>query len=236
VTLRLAGIAAVLVTAAVPAGAGAAVPTTTKLSNETTLTRFAYATGRGSIRTAPDHDAKRITRLRLVNEDGYPEPYLLLAERREGSESWVRLRVPGRPNGRTGWVSRAALGRYHRTSTAVRVNRRLRRVTVTRNGKKVMQVPVGIGAVGTATPAGRFWIRSKFRVKTGGLYGPRALGTTAYAPGLTDWPRGGVVGFHGTNQPELIPGRVSHGCIRLKNWHVMRFYRLVDVGTPVHII
>ena len=37
---------------------------------------------------------------------------------------------------------------------------------------------------------------------------------------LTDWPGGGVVGIHGTNQPELIPGRPSHGCIRVPNPHI----------------
>jgi hypothetical protein len=34
---------------------------------------------------------------------------------------------------------------------------------------------------------------------------------------LTDWHGGGFVGIHGTDAPQLIPGRVSHGCIRLRN-------------------
>ena len=44
-----------------------------------------------------------------------------------------------------------------------------------------------------------------------------------------------MIGFHGTNQPGLIPGRPSHGCIRLRNHDIARFYRLVPVGTPVRI-
>ena len=103
-------------------------------------------------------------------------------------------------------------------------------------GSVVFRAPVGIGKASTPTPAGRVWIREKFRVEASWrLYGPRALGTSAYAPGLTDWPSGGVVGFHGTNAPGLVPGRPSHGCMRLRNADILRFYDLVQVGTPLRI-
>jgi lipoprotein-anchoring transpeptidase ErfK/SrfK len=45
-----------------------------------------------------------------------------------------------------------------------------------------------------------------------------------------------VVGLHGTNEPDLIPGRPSHGCIRLRNKDIIRLYRLVPRGTPLHVI
>ena len=76
----------------------------------------------------------------------------------------------------------------------------------------------------------------KFHVRGAPVYGTRAIGTSAYAPGLTDWPGGGVVGMHGTNEPGLIPGRPSHGCIRLRNSAINRLYRLVPKGTPIEII
>ena len=44
---------------------------------------------------------------------------------------------------------------------------------------------------------------------------PRAFGTSAYS-NLSDWPGGGVVGIHGPTA-RLIPGRPSHGCIRVRN-------------------
>ena len=69
---------------------------------------------------------------------------------------------------------------------------------------------------------------------SGGMYGPRAFGTGAYSR-LSDWPGGGVVGIHGTNRPSLLPGRPSHGCIRLPNRAIKRLYRLMAIGTPVHI-
>jgi lipoprotein-anchoring transpeptidase ErfK/SrfK len=52
---------------------------------------------------------------------------------------------------------------------------------------------------------------------------------------LTDWPGGGFVGIHGTNQPEILPGRVSHGCIRLRNPDILRLASLMRVGTPVTV-
>jgi lipoprotein-anchoring transpeptidase ErfK/SrfK len=52
---------------------------------------------------------------------------------------------------------------------------------------------------------------------------------------LTDWPGGGFIGIHGTDRPDLLPGRISHGCIRLRNTDVVRLDRLMPVGTPVTI-
>jgi anaerobic selenocysteine-containing dehydrogenase len=40
---------------------------------------------------------------------------------------------------------------------------------------------------------------------------------------------------HFTNAPALIPGRPSHGCIRLRNPDIERLYRLTPVGTPLRI-
>jgi lipoprotein-anchoring transpeptidase ErfK/SrfK len=45
-----------------------------------------------------------------------------------------------------------------------------------------------------------------------------------------------VVGLHGTNEPNLIPGRPSHGCIRLRNRDIVRLYRMAPTGTPVDIL
>jgi lipoprotein-anchoring transpeptidase ErfK/SrfK len=53
---------------------------------------------------------------------------------------------------------------------------------------------------------------------------------------LTDWPGGGFIGIHGTNQPEILPGRVSHGCVRMPNPAVLRLARLMPLGTPVTIL
>ena len=66
------------------------------------------------------------------------------------------------------------------------------------------------------------------------VYGPVAFGTNARSV-LTDWPGGGYIGIHGTNEPELLPGRVSHGCVRLRNEDIVALSRLMPVGTPLTI-
>jgi len=44
---------------------------------------------------------------------------------------------------------------------------------------------------------------------------------------------GGQYAIHGTNQPNLVGGFVSHGCIRMYNADVRDLYGRVGVGTPV---
>jgi hypothetical protein len=207
-----------------------------QLSDEQTYTRWASAVTRGSARARPLAGSRRVGRLRLLTEDGFPEVYLLLASQRDAHGiEWVRVRLPQRPNGVTGWVRGSALGPFHVVHTRLVVDRRALRVTLYDRGKVRFRAPVGVGAPGTPTPAGSFWVRERFRVRGHSLYGTRAIGTAAYSNTLTDWPGGGVIGLHGTSEPGLIPGRPSHGCIRLKNRDIERLYELSPVGTPLLI-
>ena len=95
---------------------------------------------------------------------------------------------------------------------------------------------IGVGKAESPTPAGHYYVRERLvPSSSGGIYGVLAFGLSAYSPWRTDWPGGGQVGLHGTNQPGLIPGRISNGCIRLRNRAVRRLDRLMSVGTPVRI-
>lgn len=42
--------------------------------------------------------------------------------------------------------------------------------------------------------------------------------------------------IHGTDKPELLGRRVSHGCIRLSNANALRLYHDVQIGTEVMIV
>jgi lipoprotein-anchoring transpeptidase ErfK/SrfK len=108
------------------------------------------------------------------------------------------------------------------------------RATLYKNGKPIFKAPVGVGKASTPTPAGRYWIREKLK-GFGPVYGPLAFGTGAYSAKLSDWPGGGVIGVHGTNEPHLVPGRPSHGCIRLHNKDILKLARLMKPGTPLLI-
>lgn len=207
-----------------------------RLSNERTLSRWAHPARTSFIYSAHRAKSRRVGRLQLFTEDGFAEVYLLLSRwtSAKGAD-WVKIRIPKRPNGAVGWVPRDALGAFRVVRTQLLVNRTTLRATLYKSGKRVWTARVGVGKPGTPTPAGRFWIREKFRFKNAPFYGTHAFGTSAYAPTLSDWPGGGVVGLHGTSQPGLIPGRPSHGCVRIKNPDIARLYRLMPVGTPLHI-
>ena len=139
-----------------------------------------------------------------------------------------------RPNGRTGWVRSSDVEEPQTVHTQIVIDRASRRLTLYRDGAQAMSVPVGVGKQSTPTPSGHFWITEKFAVHSSPMYGPYAMGTSAYSR-LSDWPGGGVVGIHGTNQPGLVPGDPSHGCVRLHNGDIKRLVRQVPIGTPVLI-
>ena len=208
-----------------------------RLSNERTITRWAHTNLRGGIRAKPSWKSKAIGALRWNTEDGLPEVYLALASHVDhaGGQVWIKIRIPGRPNGRTGWVRQEQLSNLELVETQLTIDRRRLRATLRKRGKVIWRSPIGVGAPGTGTPGGKFWIRERLPNLGGSpIYGPWAFGTAAYSK-LSDWPGGGVVGIHGTNQPELIPGRPSHGCIRVPNPRIRKLARIMPIGTPVRI-
>ena len=215
----------------------ASPPGAQRLSDERLETRWAYPQRRARVRSRPSGRARKVARLRLLTEDRFPEIYLVLSRWVDpaNGNTWLRIRFPRRPNGTTGWVPAAALSSMTVTHKLIDVDKRHLRLRVFVNGAQVFTARIGVGKAGTITPSGHFYVREKFHVQGVPLYGPRAIGTSAYAPTLSDWPGGGVVGLHGTNQPGLIPGRPSHGCIRLRNRDILRLYALAERGTPINI-
>jgi hypothetical protein len=181
-------------------------------------------------------DARAVARLRYFTEDRLPEVYVAL-EQAAGNDgrTWVRVRVPRRPNGTTGWVPRAALNDWHVATNFLAIDRRRHAATLYHGGRVLWRSRVGVGKRSTPTPTGRFYVRERIRNLAGSpIYGPIAFGTSAYSR-LSDWPGGGVIGIHGTNEPNLIPGAISHGCVRVPNPAIRRLARLLTVGTPVRI-
>jgi hypothetical protein len=204
------------------------------ISDERTTSYWAYAVEPDPVRSAPSPRSRVIDSIRLWTEDGFAATYLVLAQQVFPHQTWFKVRLPGRPNGRTGWIPEQALGELHVTHKHLVVDERRLHLTLYLWGKRIFSAPVGIGKPATPTPTGDFWIREKFRVQSDPFYGPYAFGTSDYST-LSEWPHGGVVGIHGTNEPSLIPGAPSHGCIRMKNSDIARLWPLLSVGTPLTI-
>lgn len=208
-----------------------------QLSNDRTLTTWAHPEEAAPIYAHADAHSRRVGRMHLETEDGFPEVYLLLALRTtaEGAE-WIQLRIPGRPNGRVGWVQREALGALHQTKWRIDISLTRHHLVLYYDGRPRFTAPVGVGKPSSPTPPGKFWIRERFRLTNrSNPYWPYALGTSDYST-LTDWPGGGVVGIHGDfGQPELIPGAPSHGCVRMRDPDIAWLAPRITLGTPVDI-
>jgi lipoprotein-anchoring transpeptidase ErfK/SrfK len=207
------------------------------LSDERTITRWAHAQDTARVLSEPRRDARAIARLRFLTEDGAAEVYIVLDGRIDTARRrWLHIRIPTRGSRRTGWVLADALSRLYVVRTQLVIDRSALRAKLYRQGDLVWSAPVGIGKSDTPTPRGIFWIRELLKgLGDGDAYGPWAFGTSAYST-ISDWPGGGVVGIHGTNEPGLVPGRPSHGCVRVRNDKVRQLARLMPIGTPVRVV
>jgi hypothetical protein len=148
---------------------------------------------------------------------------------------WYRVQLPIRPNGATGYV-RARDVELFRVRTRIEVDLSERRIDFFRGGHRVLRVTAAIGANGTPTPTGRFYVNQ--RLLSGdpsGPYGPGGIGISAFSPVLTGWTQGGPIAIHGTNDPGSIGEAASYGCLRIENRHAEQMLRANPEGTPVTI-
>ena len=205
------------------------------LSGEGHVWRWSFVMRAVVARAEPRADAAAVMRLRTLTPERTQNLVLALERRLAGGRQWVRVRLPMLPNNTTGWVPREALGGYEKVRTHLFVDTRGLRARLERGGRTVMRARIGVGQGRWPTPRGEFYIRNELRGFDSPIYGPVAFGTSARSAVLTDWPGGGFIGIHGTNRPGLLPGRVSHGCIRMRNRDILRLARLMPVGTPVTI-
>ena len=193
-----------------------------------------------SVLAAPREGAKRIATLAQFRSDYRPQYVLALSRLKDpktGQPSWYRISVPGRPNGRTGWVRAWAVD-IHPDHKWLVVYRGARRFELWDRGRLVRTGRVAVGKPGAETPIGLFYVTWKFNPAIDpnwAVLGAYAFETSAYSK-LTDWPGGGIVGFHGTPWPQLLGQAVSHGCVRVANRDIEWLRSRVPLGTPLKIV
>jgi hypothetical protein len=219
-----------------PAASVLAVPRPERLGQERDVSVWSTVRRAVRARSAPEPSARVVASVGTRTPEGTDNTLLILdrAADRHG-RVWVRARLPVLPAGTTGWLPREAVGGYRFVRTRLVVDLRRLRATLLRDGHRILRAPVAVGQPRWPTPRGRFYIRNKLVRYRSAFYGPLAFGTSARSGVLTDWPGGGFVGIHGTDRPELVPGRISHGCIRMRNPDIVRLGRLMPVGTPLTI-
>ena len=151
--------------------------------------------------------------------------------------AWLRVLLPGRPNGHGGWISAK---RTKRSSTEWRilVDLSARRVTVYRADRVRRQFRAVVGSPSTPTPRGRFFIEEALALSPYDAGGPFALATSARSYVLREFEGGpGQVALHGTANLSGAPGSaVSHGCIRLRTRAITWMARRIGGGVPLTIV
>lgn len=107
--------------------------------------------------------------------------------------------------------------------------------------KPTIRYEVAIGQSSWQTPTGSFTVTSMIEQPTW----QHPITKQDIPPGpdnpLGDrwigfWTDGKAqIGFHGTNQEELIGQAVSHGCVRMRNRDIRDLYSRVELGTAVEV-
>jgi lipoprotein-anchoring transpeptidase ErfK/SrfK len=207
------------------------------LSDRSTETyRWAFLRHRAIARTGPSFSARAKSRIRFRTPELYRNVVQVLeGVRYENGQTWIKVRLAILPNGSTGWVPRGALTVFNKTHKRLVISHATLRATLYNRGRPIFKTIVGVGQSHWPTPRGEFYVREKLSGYYAPTYGPRAFGLNARSSVLTDWPGGGFIGIHGTDAPGILPGRVSHGCVRMRNPAILRLFRLMPLGTPVQI-
>lgn len=150
--------------------------------------------------------------------------------------SWLRVRLPGRPNGHAGWVS-ADRTRPSSTEWHLVLERSKRRLAVYRGGRVRRAFRAVIGHPATPTPRGTFFVEEAVALFSYEAGGPFALATSARSNVLQEFAGGpGQIAIHGTdNLPGALGSAVSHGCIRVGTGAITWLARRIGGGVPLTI-
>lgn len=157
-------------------------------------------------------------------------PLVFLVE--EAQDGWLRVQLPMRPNGTSGWIPAAEVD-INTLHYALEVRTSERAVVLTEDGEEIARYEAAIGTGETPTPIGSFFITELIRPTNSG-YGPFAFGLSAFSDVLNSFGGGpGQIGLHGTDDADSIGEAASHGCIRLHNDDITYLASILPLGTPV---
>ncbi len=165
----------------------------------------------------------------------YDIPTVAWIHRRDSTGRYGLVTVPYSGTPSTGWIRIASL-KSRRTPFAVRVDLSRREVIVMRLGKVIMRFPTTIGAPGSPTPPGRYFVTDRVPFDPSGPLGAFAFGISGIQPRLPPgWQGEDQLAIHGTNDPSSIGEAASAGCLRVSRRALQRLKPLLTLGTPVTI-
>lgn len=153
-----------------------------------------------------------------------------------GTDEWVKVSLPVRPNHSEAWIRTEGFDTFSHTVHA-EVILSSRTVRVFDGTEMIAETKAVIGTPATPTPLGDFYVNEILpRSNPGGAFGPWILSLSGFSEAMDTFGGGlPVIAFHGTNNPSLIGGAHSNGCIRLPNDVITFLAENVPLGTPVRI-
>lgn len=149
---------------------------------------------------------------------------------------WLHVRLPGRPNGSSGWIRRAATVEST-TPWRLVVELGRRRVVAYRMGRAVLTARAVVGKPSTPTPRGEYFVEEDVRLRSADVGAPFALALSARSNVLQEFDGGpGQVALHGlANVGGRLGTAASHGCIRLDSATMRWLVVHIGPGVPVTI-
>ncbi len=158
------------------------------------------------------------------------ETWLPVIDRRAG---WVRVLLPSRPNGSTGWLETRSV-ELARTPYLIRVHVGSRELELFEDGALLGSWPVAVGAAETPTPTGRTFLLGSI-MDPDQSYSPVILPLGSHSDTLDSYGGGpGTVALHGWPDDNVFGTAVSHGCIRVPA-EALEHLTQVPLGTLVLI-
>jgi lipoprotein-anchoring transpeptidase ErfK/SrfK len=153
-----------------------------------------------------------------------------------GGTAWLRVLLPGRPNGRHGWIA-ARAARRETTPWRIAIDLATRTLTVFDRGRARRSFAAVVGAPSTPTPVGRFFVEETVELPAWAPGAPYALALSARSHVLQEFDGGpGQIAIHGIANIGGVPGQAaSHGCIRLTTAAIRWIVAHVGPGAPVDI-
>lgn len=235
---RRAGWASVAAVFATGAGASLASPASAARTKVPASQPLVTLTHDRVARTRPDTRARRIETVaarRPLTRQRTVLPVLGKATGR-GGRSWVRVRLPGRPNGHAGWIP-ASRTRRGATEWHLTVDLSARQVTAYRDGRVDRRFRAVVGHPSTPTPRGRFFVEEAVALASEDAGGPFALATSARSEVLQEFNGGpGQIALHGTNHlTDPLGSAASHGCVRLSGPAITWLAKRIGRGVPLTV-
>jgi len=222
-----------------PAAASSASITTTTAVDEPVQSGTVVARARNDLvlaRAAADDAAAVVAELSNPTPVGSALVFRVLTPAQDVSQEWIEVMLPVRPNGTTGWV-RADEMDLSINPFRIEIDTSDHRLDLYEDDTVVVSTDIAVGTGSTPTPYGDFYLAELLEPPDpGGSYGPYAFGLSGYSEVLDSFAGGdGVIGIHGTNEPDALGTDVSHGCVRVLNEVIEMMAERVPLGTPVSI-